>query len=93
MAYVITSQCECCGSCEEICPSGAIYHIEDDPDWPAYYIYPDKCTECGICEEDCDIEAILLDDEVPEKYIDDIQKNIEFFDSGPGERLIEVGLI
>ncbi len=88
MAYVITSQCESCGACEEECTSEAIYFVEDDPDWPTYYIFPEYCTECGVCETECEYEAIFHKDGVPLEHEGAIQKNIDFFESGPGAGLI-----
>jgi ferredoxin--NADP+ reductase len=88
MAYVITSKCERCGSCSEVCPSDAIYQVEDDAEWPTYYIYPENCIECAACEAECDAEAIYHEDEVPEDLASAIQKNIDFFESGPGKGLV-----
>lgn len=86
MAYVITAKCESCGDCIEVCPSDAIFFVEDDPDWPTYYIHPDECIECGACETECEQRAIFHEDEVPDE--DDIQKNVDFFEIGPGQDLI-----
>jgi len=93
MAYVITSKCERCGTCVEVCPSDSIFFVEDDPEWPTYYINPDPdsdngCIECGSCEIECEQEAIFHEDDVPEEYADAIQKNIDFFESGPGKDLV-----
>ena len=88
MAYVITRDCERCGSCEEVCPSDAVCYVDDDPEWPTYYVHPENCIECAVCEADCDAEAIFHEDDVPERFTDDIEKNIEFFKSGPGRDLI-----
>jgi len=88
MTYVITSKCERCGSCIEVCPSDAIYQVEDDAEWPTYYIYPENCIECAACEAECDAEAIYHEDEVPGNLADAAQKNIDFFASGPGKDLL-----
>lgn len=88
MAYIITSKCDRCGSCEETCLNNAIYYVEDDPDWPTYYIHPENCIECATCEAECESEAIYHEDDVPSAYIGDIQKNGDFFESGPGRDLI-----
>jgi ferredoxin len=88
MSYVITAKCERCGACEEVCPSEAVFFVEDDADWPTYYIFPENCIECGSCEVECPEEAIFYVDDVPEEYEADIQKNIDFFESGPGKDLI-----
>ena len=88
MAYVITGKCERCDSCVEVCPSDAIFFVEDDPEWPTYYIYPENCIDCGSCELECEQEAIFHEDDVPDEYAGDVQKNADFFESGPGKDLV-----
>jgi len=88
MAYVITTKCERCGSCVEVCPSDAIFFVEDDADWPTYYIYPENCIECASCEVECPSEAIFYEDDVPEEDAAATEKNAEFFESGPGGALV-----
>ncbi|MBN1815642.1 MAG: 4Fe-4S dicluster domain-containing protein [Anaerolineae bacterium] len=72
----------------EVCPSDAIYQVEDDAEWPTYYIYPENCIECAACEAECDAEAIYHEDEVPDDLAGATQKNIDFFGSGPGKDLV-----
>ena len=88
MAYVITGKCERCGSCVDVCPSDAIFFVEDDPEWPTYYIYPENCIDCGSCELECEQEAIFHEDDVPDECAGDVQKNADFFESGPGKDLV-----
>jgi len=88
LAYVITSQCERSSSCVDVCPSDAIFFVEDDPEWPTYYIYPDDCIECAACETECEQGAIFHQDDVPDDEKDAIQKNIDFFEIGPGQELV-----
>ena len=52
MAYVITDICVACGTCQPVCPVGAI--SEGD----IYHIDPDTCIECGSCAEVCPTGAI-----------------------------------
>ena len=54
MAYKITDECTCCGTCMDICPADAIR--EGDP---KYEIDPEACTECGQCVEACPADAIV----------------------------------
>jgi ferredoxin--NADP+ reductase len=69
----------------EACPSDdVIFYVEDDPEWPTYYINPDTCIECGACEDECEQKAIFHEEDVPTAYEDDIQKNIDYFETGPG---------
>ena len=89
MAYVITRLCERCDACMEACPNDdTIFFVENDPDWPTYYINPETCIECGSCEEECEQKAIFHENDVPTEYEDDIQRNVEYFESGPGENQI-----
>ena len=88
MTYVITAKCERCDSCVEVCPSDAIFFVEDDADWPTYYIYPENCIECAACEVECPNEAIFYEDDVPEEHTDATGKNAAFFASGPGSDLV-----
>ena len=47
------SMCICCGSCETVCPTGAV------SDQGAFYqVDPDECIACGACAEACPVEAI-----------------------------------
>jgi len=53
MPYVITDECNMCGTCVEECPVECI--AEGDP---KYIIDPDECTDCGACADVCPEEAI-----------------------------------
>lgn len=48
--------CTQCGSCEDVCPTGAIQQDEQG----AYYIEPDECTACMACEEVCPEQVIFI---------------------------------
>ena len=54
MAHKITDSCISCGSCEDICPAGAIREGKD-----TYVIDAGKCTDCGECADNCMQEAII----------------------------------
>lgn len=58
MAYRITDECVCCGSCEPECPNQAISEGET-----ICIIDPERCTECiGVheypqCSTTCAVDA------------------------------------
>ena len=84
MAYVITSNCERAGLCVDVCPTDSIHFVEDDPNWPTYYINAETCIDCGACEAECPNEAIFPDDELPDEFEGAAQKNADYFADGPG---------
>jgi NAD-dependent dihydropyrimidine dehydrogenase PreA subunit len=43
------------------------------------YINPEECIDCGACEPECPVDAIFVEDEVPEQYKEYIKKNYERF--------------
>ena len=45
--------CVSCGSCAEVCPTGAISQGD-----AAFVINADECIDCGACEGTCPNEAI-----------------------------------
>jgi len=53
MAHVINEECISCGSCEAVCPEGAISEGKE-----RFEIAPKLCTDCGTCVEVCPVEAI-----------------------------------
>ena len=57
-------------SCVAVCPVDCFY--EDDTQ---LYIHPDECIDCAACEPECPVDAIFVEDEVPEKWKHYIEKN------------------
>ncbi len=57
MAYVISTDCISCGSCEASCPVGAISEGDGK-----YEIDPAVCADCGTCAEGCPVGAISQKD-------------------------------
>ena len=80
MAFVITRLCRDCRdmSCVEVCPVDCIYEYTG-PDRERFpnqlFIDPQECIDCGVCEAECPWEAIFEDQEVPEIFRDDIERN------------------
>lgn len=77
MAFVITSPCkdEKAAECIEVCPVDCIEEGED-----MFHIDPEVCIECGACEAACPVQAIYIEDEVPEEERGYIQENKAFFE-------------
>ena len=87
MTYVI---CEPCidvkdSACVDVCPVDCIHpHPTDAPDAfeevDQLYIDPEECIDCSVCEPECPVEAIFIEDEVPEEWEDFIEINAEYFE-------------
>jgi ferredoxin len=59
MPYVITIECNQCGTCAAGCEGGAIQEGQDQNT-----INVTICIECGICAANCPFEAIFFEEEV-----------------------------
>ena len=46
-------------------------------------IDPDECIDCTLCEPECPVEAIMSEDDVPEKFQDFIALNAELAKQWP----------
>ena len=87
MTYVI---CEPCvdlkdSACVDVCPVDCIHpHPTDAPDEFAkvdqLYIDPEECIDCSVCEPECPVEAIFIEDEVPEEWEEYIEINAAYFE-------------
>lgn len=51
--YVITDQCVGCGTCQSVCPQGAIQA------GTPYRIRQEHCLHCGNCFENCPVQAVV----------------------------------
>jgi NAD-dependent dihydropyrimidine dehydrogenase PreA subunit len=76
VTYVITQACVDVldKACIDECPVDCIY--EGDR---MLYIHPDECVDCGACEPVCPVEAIYYEDDVPDKWKDFYNANVDFF--------------
>jgi len=96
VAWVITRLCRDCldMSCVEVCPVDCIYEYtgsdrETSPN--QLYIDPGECIDCGVCEAECPWEAIFQDQEVPEIFRDDIERNARIVEAGDARSVPERG--
>jgi uncharacterized protein GlcG (DUF336 family)/NAD-dependent dihydropyrimidine dehydrogenase PreA subunit len=76
--YVITEACIGVkdATCVDVCPAACIHTT---PDAPQYYIDPDVCIACEQCVLVCPVNAIFLDDELPENLAHYLGINARFF--------------
>jgi ferredoxin len=64
-------------SCVAVCPVDCIHGTDDDNQ---LFIDPAECIDCGLCEPECPVDAIFMEDEVPEKWKGFIKLNADYFD-------------
>jgi NAD-dependent dihydropyrimidine dehydrogenase PreA subunit len=62
-------------SCVAVCPVDCIHEGEDQ-----LFIDPNECIDCGLCEPECPVDAIFIDDDLPENWKHYAQKNADFFE-------------
>ena len=74
MPYVIAEPCIGVKdkSCVAVCPVDCIHESGDQ-----LYIDPAECIDCGLCEPECPVDAIFMEDEVPDQWKSFIEKNKE----------------
>jgi uncharacterized protein GlcG (DUF336 family)/NAD-dependent dihydropyrimidine dehydrogenase PreA subunit len=82
--YVITEACIGVkdATCVEVCPAACIHTT---PEAPQYYIDPDVCIACEQCVLVCPVNAIFLDDELPEHLQHYLAINARFFQDNKPE--------
>ena len=86
MTHIITSLCLRDGACVEVCPVECIVPGKPESEWPWFFIDPDTCIDCGACIPECPFEAIFLEDEVPDAYEFDGNRERIPFDSKQKEK-------
>ena len=74
MALVVCNPCHDCKytDCVVVCPTDCFYEDENQ-----LYIDPDDCIDCGACIPECPVDAIFFDHDVPAKWFESIQLNLE----------------
>jgi ferredoxin len=63
MTHVVCKACFGCKytDCVVVCPVECFYEGEQ-----MLYIHPDECIDCEACVPECPVEAIYLEDNIPE---------------------------
>jgi ferredoxin len=87
MPHVITGRCVDTKdqSCVEVCPVDCIHpakNIDGEEAFnqaPQLYIDPNVCIDCGACVPECPVEAIFMDDELPDEFKQYAQVNADWY--------------
>ena len=63
MPHVVSDSCVRCKytDCVEVCPVECFHEAEH-----MLVIDPDECIDCGACIPECPVEAIFLDEDLPQ---------------------------
>ena len=74
MTHVVCEPCYGCRytDCVSVCPVNCFHEDEK-----MLYIDPDECIDCEACVPECPVEAIYLDENVPEEWHQYIELNAE----------------
>ncbi len=77
MPYVIAEPCIGVKdkSCVAVCPVDCIH---ESTEGDMLYIDPNECIDCGLCEPECPVDAIFMEDEVPDQWKNFIQINADY---------------
>ena len=72
--------CESCigvkdKTCVEVCPVECIYEADDQFYIHPFYIHPEECIDCGACIPACPVNAIFIEEDVPQEWQDFIAEN------------------
>ena len=80
MTYIIAEPCvsTCDTACVEVCPVDCI-HPTDGEGVTMLYIDPDECIDCGACEPECPVEAIFVEEDLPEEWEHFTKINADYF--------------
>ena len=78
MTYIITEPCVGVkdSACVDVCPVDCIYTRDEDD---MFYISPDECIDCGACEPECPVEAIFVEEDLPEEWEHFTKINADYF--------------
>ncbi|NQT71957.1 MAG: electron transfer flavoprotein subunit alpha [Chloroflexi bacterium] len=71
--HIDAEKCTGCGSCEPVCPFGAIEVVDDVAQ------IKDNCNVCGACQDACDFDAIVIERPAEEDAGDDNSQGVWVF--------------
>ena len=71
--HIDAEKCTGCGSCEPVCPFGAIEVVDDVAQ------IKDNCNVCGACQDACDFDAIVIERPAEEDAGDDDSQGVWVF--------------
>ncbi len=74
MTHVVAQPCFGCKytDCVVVCPVECFYEGEK-----MLYIHPEECIDCEACVPECPVEAIFLEDNLPEEWAEFTALNAE----------------
>lgn len=74
MAHIVTEPCVKCKytDCVTVCPVDCFHE-----DTEMLVIDPEVCIDCGACIPECPVQAIFVEEDVPEEGKSFIQLNAE----------------
>jgi len=77
MTHVVVSGCVDCKyqECVAVCPVDCFREAST-----YLVIDPDECIDCGACIPACPVEAIFVNDEVPDQWQSFIETNAVWFE-------------
>jgi NAD-dependent dihydropyrimidine dehydrogenase PreA subunit len=86
MTYIIAEPCVDVmdQACVDVCPVDCI-HFDEGTD-RMLYIDPDECIDCGACEPECPVEAIFVEEDVPDEWKGYTEVNYQWFNDKDGAR-------
>ena len=76
MPYVIAEPCIGVKdkACVAVCPVDCIHEGDEQ-----LFIDPNECIDCGLCEPECPVDAIFMEDELPDQWKSFAEKNADFY--------------
>ncbi len=80
MAHIVAEPCVACKftDCVAVCPVDCFHEGIN-----FLVIDPDVCIDCGLCVPECPTEAIFAEDDLPEKWADDVEINVKYTPDWP----------